>query len=90
MTYLLAPVLQTLLALRIAVLLVHEVERDKRANHASDDAHPDDGIHPCANLVWGIGGGAARSIIAAVEGHALLVGIALGAEGLGLDAYQLL
>ena len=88
--YLLPPVLETLLTLRVTVLLVQEVERDKRAGHTSNDAHADDSVYPLANLVWSVGGLTALPVVTAVEGRALLVCIATRSNGLSLDALQLL
>ena len=89
-THLLTPVLETLLTLRVTVLLVHEVQRDKRAHAPSDDKYTDDGIHPAADLVWRIRSLAALPVVGAVEGRALLVRITGLSQGLGLDAHQLL
>ena len=48
--YLLAPVLETLLALGITVLLMEEVQRDERADHASEDTDSDDDVDPLLDL----------------------------------------
>ena len=88
--HLLAPVLETLLALGITVLLMEEVQRDERADHASEDSDSDDDVDPLLDLRRGVGRLAARAVRQTVVGAALLVGVALLPNGLGLDADQLL
>ena len=88
--YLLAPVLETFLALSITVLLMEEIERDERPDHASEDTDSDDDVDPLLDLRRGVGRLAAGAVRETVVGAALLVGVALLPDGLGLDADQLL
>ena len=84
--HLLAPVLETLLALSITVLLMEEVQRDERPGLASEDTDSDDDVKPRLDLHRGVGRFAARAVRERVIGAALLVRVALLPDGLGLDA----
>ena len=84
--YLLAPVLKTLLALSITVLLMEEVQRDERADHASEDTDSDDDVDPLLDLSRGVGRLAAGAVRETVVGAALLVRVASFADCLRLDA----
>ena len=69
---------------------MEEVQRDERADHASEDTDSDDDVDPLLDLRRGVGRLAAGAVRETVVGAALLVGVALLPDGLGLDADQLL
>ena len=88
--YLLVPILEPLLALSTAVLLMEDIQRDERPDHACVDTDSDNYVKPRLDLRRSVRRFAAHAVRETVIGTVLLVSAALLPGSLSLDADRLL